>query len=120
MKRYKIWKASIDTYRVLDTMTGQTRTTENLVAVGCDLLVSCKAYLQAKANNFANSGRADDYFAWIAADKVVDNKERVLYPKRVFYNPFKSRFFRNRETNQIILSAKIITTKGNLLTYHEN
>lgn len=117
MKRYKVWKAGINYYRILDTLTGETRVHDNIVMVGCKLMVNCKEYLKAKANNFVNSGNPFDYFAWIEADKVVDNKEVILYPRRVFYNPFKSRFFRNRETNNIIVAAEVITTKGNLLTY---
>lgn len=117
MKRYKVWKAGINSYRILDTSTGETKVADNIVMVGCKLMVNCKGYLKAKVNNFVNSGNPFDYFAWIEADKVVDNKEVVLYPKQVFYNPFKSRFFRNRETNTIIVAAEVITTKGNLLTY---
>lgn len=117
MKRYKIWKASINAYRVLDTQTGETFVLSNLTLMGVVFKVDVKGYFKAANKKFADSGDPNDYFAWMEADSFSLNNQAVLYPSRVFYNPFKSFWFKDRATSQEISSASLVTTVGNILSY---
>ncbi len=117
MKRYKIWKAGLNSYRVLDRSSGALTVLDDIVALNCTTHVDTNQYCEAKENGFKDSGNPLDCFAWIDADKVVANTSRVLYPKRLLFNPFKGNKFINRSTGETILTANIITTVGNTLSY---
>ncbi len=115
---YKVWKASITEYRVQNTITKEIVIAENLTLTNCRLKVSLKRFKQAKANSFQNSQDPMDYFAWIECEKVKVNKKNLL-PNKVFYNPFKSGFFRNRETLKRVTTAKKMIINGNTLSYEQ-
>lgn len=117
MRRFKIWKASIDSYRVLDTVTGNVDVVSNLTLKDVVFRVDTKKYLQSSKDGFKDSGDPNDYFAWMEADSLVVNKEAVLYPNKVYYNPFKAMCFRDRVTSQEIFNARLVTTIGNILSY---
>lgn len=117
MKRYKIWKAGLHSYRVLDRSNNELTVMDDLVALDCTTHVDTSQYLVAKEGGFKDSGNPLDCFAWIDADKVVANTSRVLYPKRLLFNPFKGNKFINRATGEPILSANVVTTVGNTLSY---
>jgi hypothetical protein len=113
--RFKIWKASITEYRIQDTVTGEIKVLENFTAVGCELKVNLNLYNQAEQNCFANSGNPFDYFAWIEAVTIAPAEKEPV--KKVFYNPFKSMFFRDRETLEQKHFANKIVFNGNTLSY---
>lgn len=117
MKRYKIWKAGLHSYRVLDRSNGALTVMHDLIALNCTTHVNTNQYIAAKERGFKDSGNPLDCFAWIDADKVVANTSRVLYPKRLLFNPFKDNKFINRVTGETILSTNIVTTVGNTLSY---
>ncbi len=115
---YKVWKASINEYRVQDMTTKEIVVAEHLTLTNCRLKVSLRRFREAKANSFQNSGDPMDYFAWIECEKVKINKKNLL-PNKVFYNPFKNSFFRNRETLRRITTAKKMIINGNTLSYEQ-
>lgn len=117
MKRYSIWKASIDTYRVHDTRTGLIKVVGEFAAVGCTFHVDDVARIEAERNGYKNSGDPLDYFAWIEADQVTANAARVLYPAKVFFNPFRVSRFVNRATGAAVHAAQIVTAVGNTLSF---
>ena len=117
VKRFKIWKADIDSYRVLDRHTGELSVVSDLVAINCLFVVDASEYCEAAKSGFIDSGNPLDCFAWIDADKVSRNTQRVAYPKTVFYNPFKHESFRDKNTFETLTAARIVTTIGNRLTY---
>lgn len=115
---YKVWKASVTEYRVQNTTTKEIIVAENLTLTNCHLKVSLKRFKEAKINSFQNSGNTTDYFAWIECDNIKINKRNLL-PNKVFYNPFKSSFFRNRETLKRITTVKKMIINGNTLSYEK-
>lgn len=112
---YRIWKASITEYRVQNLETKEVLILSNFVALGCELKVNLKQYYDAKKQCFVNSGNPFDYFAWIEAKEIKPAEADKA--NKVFYNPFKSPFFRDRESNDIITFSNKITINGNTLSY---
>lgn len=115
--RYKIWKDSINTYKILDTESDLISICTNFYALDCIFNVDIKDYIKAEAEGFVNSGDPDDYFAWIAANKVYVKDEIVHSNAPVYYNPFKHPFFRNKHTNKIVHIARSVMVTGNTLSY---
>lgn len=113
---YVIWKASINEYRVQDISTGKVQVLENFIALNCSFWVNLKQYECSKERNFANSGDENDYFACIHASNITIEDHKPLESK-VFYNPFKSEWFRDRATEEKILSVKTLVINGNTLSY---
>ena len=113
---YIIWKASINEYRVKDVSTGEVQVLENFTAINCTFWVNIEQYERAKQVSFANSGDDNDYFACIHASNVTI-EDHVPLESKVFYNPFKSEWFRDRATEQKILSVKKLVINGNTLSY---
>lgn len=114
--RYKIWKASITEYRVLDTWTGEVTVMDTFTAVNCTFRTDEIKYDEARNKNFVNSGDPNDYFAWIECTSILPFNNEVA-EKRVFYNPFKGNNFNDRETMNPVLSAHYVEIKQNLLSY---
>lgn len=115
--RYKIWKAGIEEYRILDTQTNTKTVYRGFTTVGgCKLMVDEDKYNLAKANNFENSGDEDDYFAWIECNKLTPYT-LLHYSKVMFYNPFKHAYFRDKSTLEVLHFVYDITAEGNYLTY---
>ena len=119
MKRYLIWKASITEFRVLDRSNGKSIVMENLMAFNCTFHVDLEAYNRAQKSNFVNSGRENDYFAWIEADMVFINSLGYTFKDKVWYNPFLHSQFRDRATKEVVNMAQSICTIGNTLTYQK-
>jgi len=115
--RYKIWKASINEYRVLDTKTNEVTVHENLLMIDCRFKVDQKAYERAKLKDFKDTGKDNDYFAWIEAEQVHVDRNFVHYSKIVYYNPFKHAMFRDRGSKQVLTKVQEVVTTGNLLSY---
>lgn len=115
MKRFKIWKASVTEYRIKDNFTNEVKVLDKFTLVGCEFKVNLKQYHEAKQINFENSGNPFDFFAWIEADTYSKIEEEL--PKKVFYNPFRSPFFRDRESSKVKQFATKIVINGNTLSY---
>lgn len=115
---YRVWKASITEYRVQNMTTKEIVVAENLTLTNCRFKVSLRRLREAKAKSFQNSGNPMDYFAWIECDAVKIAKRNLL-PNKVFYNPFRGCFFRNRETLKRVSTAKKIIINGNTLSYEQ-
>jgi hypothetical protein len=113
---YKIWKASIEEYRIKDMATNEVRVLKDFTLLGCKFKVNLKLYNEAKKNNFENSGNPFDFFAWIEADEVLTIVEPLLNDK-VFYNPFKGAFFKDRESGKQTSVVSKLVIKGNTLSY---
>lgn len=113
---YRIWKASINEYRIEDTTTGKRIVLEEFALVNCRFMVDEQSYVNAALHEFKNSGKEDDYFAWIEAENVLV-KQYPEQNKVVFYNPFKDMYFRDRGTGENLYEAKLVVVKGNKLTY---
>ena len=113
---YKVWKASVDEYRVLNTLTGRVEVLKNFTILGCSFKVDINLYNSALERNFANSGDDNDYFAWIECKRIIRNNKNKLVSK-VFYNPFKSSFFRDRTSLEIKSFADKVEINGNTLSY---
>jgi hypothetical protein len=113
-KRFRIYKADIDTYRVLDTLTDRL-----IPQVGRYITVNepvfrvdDEKYQKASLTNFQNSGDPMDYFAWIECDSFSWG---VLYqaPYQIKFNPFKSNKFRLVPDLFWVTEAKVCTILGN-------
>lgn len=113
---YKVWKASIKEYRVLNTLTGEVQILERFTALNCALKVDINLYNIAKSNNFANSGNENDYFAWIECNEILKFNNEVA-TNNVFYNLFKSEFFKDRVSNKTVSNCQFIEINGNTLNY---
>ena len=117
-KRYIIWKASIHEYRVQDTQTNEITITGNVTAINCSFHVDIEGYNKAQKRDFKDSGREQDYFAWIEADMVFDNTQYYhTFKDKVWYNPFLHSQFRDRITEAVVTKASVVCTIGNILTY---
>ncbi len=110
-----IWKASITEYRIQNQDTKEVQVLENFTAVNCKLRVNLKQYYDAKKLGFANSGNPFDFFAWIEAEAI--RPAEVDLTAKVFYNPFKSPFFRDRESGKVKQKAIKIVINQNTLSY---
>jgi len=115
--RYKIWKASIETYRVLDQKTGLISICDTFYTLNALFKVDMPGFLRAEVDNFKNSGKPNDYFAWIETNNIYVKKEVVHHKNNVYYNPFKHPYFRDRNTKKIIHIVKSIIVTGNTLSY---
>lgn len=118
MARYKIWKASIEEYRVLDTKTNKTKVMTEFAAFRCTFKVDLNKYDEAKAKDFKNSGVEDDYFAHIEAENIVETPIIGYCDRPVWYNPFLHTHFRDRLTKDVVNSVGILEVKGNTLKYN--
>lgn len=112
---YKIWKASVNEYRVQNTITNEVKVLSNFVALNCEFKVNLKQYHEAKKVSFADSGNPFDYFAWIEAESI--SGAEVETENKVFYNPFKSPFFKDRQSGKVKHVASKIIINQNLLSY---
>lgn len=114
--KYIIWKSSINEYRVKNTLTGKVSILENFSLQNCKFKVDINKYNEAESVCFKNSGKPDDYFAWIEAEQII---VKLDSPRNniVFYNPFKSSNFTDRNTGEIVNEASYVVIKGNKLTY---
>ncbi len=112
---FRIWKASITEYRIKNMITNEVKVMENFTAVGCELKVNLKQYYEAKKVGFVNSGNPFDYFAWIEAVTVAPAEAEL--PNKVYYNPFKSPFFRDRESGKVKQRTNKIVFNQNTLSY---
>jgi len=117
--RYKIWKATKSTYRVLDTKTGLTSEVEKFFTSNAIFHVDIDRYIKSEAGEFEDTGQPDDYFAWIETNDIGVKDEVHLFPEKVYYNPFLNPFFRNRKTNRIIHIARVLIVDGNTLSYED-
>lgn len=113
---YLIWKANINDYRVLNTKTNVVEVLTHFTMLNCSFRVDINAYNKAKASNFANSGKENDYFAWIECSKVIKHKPKMV-KSTVFYNPFKSAYFKLRDSFERTDFAKKIVVNANTLGY---
>lgn len=116
--RYRIWKASIEEYRIQEVATGEVRILKNFSLNGVKFCVDVNGFLKAKQREFKNTGDAFDYFAWMEASDVVEESgENAPLANTVFYNPFKHMFFRDRTTEKCLANAQKVRVRGNFLTY---
>lgn len=118
---YIIWKASIENYRVLNTLTGEIKIIKDFIAKDCEFKVNINGFNTARLKNFENSGKPNDYFAYIVAKKVLKMPRLGLFKRKmqpVFYNPFKSAYFRNRITGERVDFCNTIRITGNTLAYN--
>lgn len=123
--RYRVYKSSIDTYRVWDAQTGQfvTDSAQFLVLKNARPMVDIKRYEHAKTLGFANSGDPLDYFAWLECDGFEIKREPQVFQRIsnvLFYNPFKHHLFRDKSTG--IVFGKFsrfdhVLIEGNQLRY---
>lgn len=112
---YIIWKASIEEYRVKNTLTNEIKVLKSFTLIDCSFKVDINLYQKAKDNNFVNSGNPNDFFAWIEAKGIKEGGKPLK--RNVFYNPFKSAYFKDRSTNERKDFTKRININGNLLSY---
>lgn len=115
MKRFKVWKASITEYRIKDNLTNEVKVLDKFTLVGCEFKVNLKQYHEAKQINFENSGNPFDFFAWIEADEIKQFEVEPI--DKVYYNPFKSPFFRDRESSKVKQFATKVVINQNVLSY---
>lgn len=122
MKRYKIYKASIHTYRVWDTVEEKFISPEGgyryLSIDEPEFKVDIDKFDKASLSNFANSGDPMDFFAWVETDSFSVGIDFVC-ATRVKFNPFKSsKFFTvdyNGQKDRDIDSALYLSVMGNEL-----
>lgn len=115
--RYRIWKATESTCRVLDTKTGLKSEVEKFFTSNAVFHVNITGYIKSEADEFKDTGKPDDYFAWIETDDIIVVAEAHLLPDKVYYNPFLNPFFRDRRSNRIIHMARVLIVDGNTLSY---
>lgn len=112
---FRIWKASITEYRIKNMITNEVKVLTNFTAVGCELKVNLKQYYDAKKIGFVNSGNPFDFFAWIEAEAILPAEVDLV--SKVYYNPFKSPFFRDRESGKVKQKVNRIVINQNTLSY---
>lgn len=123
--QFIVYKSSINTYRILNRKTGQflSENAENIVLKNAKPLVNLRKYEDAKANGFQNSGDKKDFFAYLLCESFEVKKEPNVFQgiqNRLFYNPFKSKWFRDKNTNHVFRpyhTFKFIFIQGNELRY---
>ena len=122
---YKIYKASIDTYRVMESSTGVlvANDVKNLVLTNVTARVDLMKYFDAQSKGFRNSGDPLDFFAWLECDSFEIKSEPNVFhriPGVMFYNPFKSAYFRDRNTGKNLHRGQVfpfVLIEGNSLRY---
>jgi hypothetical protein len=117
--RYHIYKESIKSYRIFDTLEGCfLESVTNLTIYDPEFKVDFEGFKKAKKNGFKNSDDKFDYFAWIESDKI----ERGINPKlgfmindfnKIWFNPFLSHNFRYRHNKEVIKKASLCFLMGN-------
>ena len=117
MSKYRIWKKSIQEYRVADQNGNIVYEGKNILAKNPKFIVDGDGYLKAKKRNFANTDNPFDYFAYIECEDFTINPSApvVGYNKNIFFNPFKAPFFQERRTGREILEAISCFINGNRL-----
>lgn len=119
--RYHIYKSSIDTYRVWDTLAQEFvfEGVSNLFIQSAKFCVDSEKYDLAKKQRFLNSGDPLDYFAWIGTNckpvvyQLLPNGLGLVH--QIKFNPFKSKFFRLVQGGSEINSSGFVFTVGNNL-----
>lgn len=114
MKKFRIYKASKHTYRVLHVETGVIVVDKchSITAADPTFVVDQSGYLKAKEKGFVNSGDPLDYFAYIETNSVILGAT-FQAPTRIKFNPFKAgHFFRDSDLSEIKV-AKVVTVIGN-------
>lgn len=122
MKRYRIYKASIHTYRVFDTIEEKIISPEEgyryLSLEEPEFKVDPKKFAKASRSNFVNSNDPMDFFAWVETDSFSVGIDFVC-ATRIKFNPFKgSKFFTvdyNGQKDRDIDSALYLSVMGNEL-----
>lgn len=116
MKRYRIYKASIHTYRVLDLQTGNLidGTYRFLTIDNPRFRVNHRKYQEAAKGGFKNSGDPLDYFAWIETDSFTVGAS-FMPSRQVKFNPFKADKFMAVDSGDEVREADVCVITGNNL-----
>lgn len=125
---YKIWKHDMDSYWVErlsrngkgDYIANKLEKHSNLLLLNCRFIVDHRKYDAAKQVGFNNSGDPQDYFAWIEALNVIPNpgNKEWIFDNKLYFNPHKSLYFKDRDSDEILLQADFVSTVGNILYYN--
>lgn len=120
---YKIWKASLDTYRVFNVKANRMLEVQPkyLILKNCTFKVDLEKAENSKLASFKNTGEIFDYFAWIACEEVEFKREPNVFERlsdSVLFNPFKDHTkFTCRTTGKELKTARFVFIEGNKLKY---
>ncbi len=120
---YKIWKASINTYRVFNIRSNRMLKIQPkyLILKNCTFKVNLEAAENAKLAGFKNTCEIFDYFAWIECESFELGREPNIFERltdSVLFNPFKDHTkFTCRTTGRELKTARFVFIEGNKLKY---
>lgn len=127
--RYRVYKKSIDDYRVEEKINGTWKEIEKDESIKNVVMIDCKTVVEedGRQDVLKKTGQSSSdvaVHAWIECNSYMINKHISSSDGTLYYNPYMVTQFLDRESfenksPEVIEKCKYVSTDGNHLVYKD-